>query len=283
MNPITEENKCTITYSEDSQGFPSFYTYCPEFIRGMNQYLYTFQGGNLWRHNTNETRNNYYGEQYPSRITSVFNEAPLQNKIFKTLNLEGDDAWSATLQTDINLDGEIAAEYFVQKEGAWFAFVRNNGPIGASSNESQWELRSVNGIGVADSFDTTDPADIEIVFPPGMSIGNIVSVGDLMYFAVGPNFDTPQFAGVLIDIVRLANVGGQAVFSIRINSTAGGTFPSPQPTTLPTSNDYWFFIKNPVAESHGVLGHFCVFELTLEETTPSELFVVESDVMKSFP
>jgi len=27
MIPITEENKCTITYSEDSKGFPSFYTY----------------------------------------------------------------------------------------------------------------------------------------------------------------------------------------------------------------------------------------------------------------
>ena len=43
MIPITEENKCTITYSEDSKGFPSFYTYCPEFIKGMNQYLYTFK------------------------------------------------------------------------------------------------------------------------------------------------------------------------------------------------------------------------------------------------
>jgi|TARA_X000000950_G_C13857968_1_gene637408 hypothetical protein len=241
----------------------------------MNQYLYTFQGGNLWRHNTNDTRNEYYGEQYPSRITSVFNESPLENKIFKTLNLEGDDAWSATLQTDINLDGEIAADYFVQKEGAWFSFVRNNGPIGAASNESQWELRSVNGIAVADSFDTTDPANIIITFPAGIQIGSIISVGDLMYFTVGSN---PQFSGVLTSISYSANV-----YTITINSTAGGAFPSPQPTVLPTSNDYWFFIKNPVAESHGVLGHYCIFELTLEVTTPSELFVVESDVMKSFP
>ena len=130
MIPITEENKCTITYSEDSQGFPSFYTYCPEFIKGMNQYLYTFKNGNLWRHNTNETRNNYYGQQYPSRITSVFNEQPLENKIFKTLNLEGDDAWAATLETDIQFDGEIEAAYFEQKEGAWFAFVRNDAICG---------------------------------------------------------------------------------------------------------------------------------------------------------
>ena len=203
MIPITEENKCTITYSEDSQGFPSFYTYCPEFIKGMNQYLYTFKNGNLWRHNTNETRNNYYGQQYPSRITSVFNEQPLENKIFKTLNLEGDDAWAATLETDIQFDGEIEAAYFEQKEGAWFAFVRNDGPTGPNTDQSQWELRSVNGIGVGDSFDTTAPANIIITFPAGINVGSIISVGDFMYFAVGPSYSTPQFAGVLTSITRV--------------------------------------------------------------------------------
>eukprot|EP01047_Picozoa_sp_COSAG01_P107628 COSAG01_NODE_36618_length_514_cov_2796.937349_2_plen_56_part_01 len=50
-----QTNKCTITYSEDSKGFPSFYSYCAEFLKGMNQYLYSFKGGNLWRHNTNES------------------------------------------------------------------------------------------------------------------------------------------------------------------------------------------------------------------------------------
>ena len=60
---------------------------------GMNNYFYTFKGGNVYQHNANETRNNYYGIQYNSQITSVFNEAPLQNKIFKTFNLESDNAW----------------------------------------------------------------------------------------------------------------------------------------------------------------------------------------------
>ena len=45
----TKINKPTITYSEDSQGFPSFYSYAAEFLKGMNQYLYSFKRGNLWR------------------------------------------------------------------------------------------------------------------------------------------------------------------------------------------------------------------------------------------
>ena len=34
----------TLTYNEDSQGWPSFYSFYPEFIIGMNAYLYTFSG-----------------------------------------------------------------------------------------------------------------------------------------------------------------------------------------------------------------------------------------------
>ena len=48
---------------------------------------------------------------------------------------------------------------------------------------------------------------------------------------------------------------------------------------------YGFCIKNQVAESHGILGHYCEFTLELPNTvlTTSELFAVESEVMKSFP
>ena len=137
----------TITYIEGSQGFPSFYSYIPDWIIGMNQYLYTFKKGNLYRHNSDAVNRNifYLGTSYstaeslPSRITTVFNEAPLQNKIFKTINLEGDDAWKATIVSDIQNTGLIEASYFEKKEASWFGFVRNNGPTGANTVESEWE------------------------------------------------------------------------------------------------------------------------------------------------
>ena len=34
--------KYTLTFSESVQGWPSFYSYNPDMILGMNQYLYTF-------------------------------------------------------------------------------------------------------------------------------------------------------------------------------------------------------------------------------------------------
>ena len=86
----------TLTYSASAKGWPSFYSYLPEFMVGMNQYLYSFDGGNLYRHNTNDTRNNFYGSQYSTTIKSVINQQPLENKLFKTLNLEGNAAWGAS-------------------------------------------------------------------------------------------------------------------------------------------------------------------------------------------
>ena len=47
----------TLTYAESSQGFPSFYSYYPDWMIGMNQYFYTFNGGDLYRHNTNNNHN----------------------------------------------------------------------------------------------------------------------------------------------------------------------------------------------------------------------------------
>ena len=53
----------TLSYSEKSQGWASFFSYIPEQMVGMNNFFYSFQGGNIYQHNTNALRNYYYGVQ----------------------------------------------------------------------------------------------------------------------------------------------------------------------------------------------------------------------------
>ncbi len=274
----------TLTYSETSQGFPSFYSYEPDWMIGMNQFFYTFNGGNLYRHNTNNNYNTYYGTTYPSTITSIFNEAPLETKIFKTLNLESDESWDAVLTSDIQTTGEISEQWFEKKEYAWFAFVRSNGPTGANTDESQFELRSLNGISRSTSVGGAAAA-YEINFALTINIGSIVSVGDYLYYAVPP-YQTPIFAGQIIGI-NVNKVNG--VNQLVVNSTQdqqGTPFTPPATNPIPIQDAYFLYIKNPIAESHGILGHYCEFTLTLDPTkaiNPTELFAVESEVMKSFP
>jgi len=264
----------TLTYSPAVEGWPSFYSFLPDWMIGMNNYFYTFKGGNIYRHNVNETRNNFYGVQYESILKSVFNEAPLENKLFKTLNLEGDDAWGADMITDIQDNGIIERTWFEKKEASWYAFVRNAGTIPAQPGE--YALRSVNGIGRSTTITGTGAA-VQVNFAIGanpIAIGSIISIGDILYYNLPPTFGAPILFGRVTNIQVNYPTG---LNRITVDTTiAGATIPAIQ-------NPYIMFIKSSVAESHGVLGHYCVFTLENTQTVKVELFAAESEVMKSYP
>jgi hypothetical protein len=263
----------TLSYSDMVGGWVSFYSYYPDWMIGMNNYFYTFKGGDLYRHNVNTERNTFYkpwfvkignpnGAFTPATLQSVFNTAPLENKLFKTINLQGDARWGVTLETDLQYSGFIQEAWFEKKEASFFAFVRNNS-IG------ELALRSVNGIGR--SYQVTGGNVIK--FAIGISIGNIISIGDLLYFSVPP-YTTPILAGKVTAItVDLRN----GVNQLSIDTTIPGT------TVIPIQDAFFLYIKNSVAESHGVLGHYCTFNIENTSNSKVELFAVQSEVMKSFP
>lgn len=262
----------TLAYSQASQGWVSFYSFYPEWMIGMNNYFYTFKGGNIYRHNSNETRNTFYYEwwdaqgtpQYAftsSSIKSVLNASVLENKLFKTISLEGNSEWGGTFKTDLQDSGVIQSSWFEKKEATYFAFIRNN-------SNGQLSLRSVNGIG--NSLTVTDAGTkINFSIAPLIAIGDIISVGDLLYFG------NPL---VLAGKVTQINVNYPAgINQLIIDTTIPGTTP------IVGNVNYFAYIKNSIAESHGVLGHYCVFDINNGSTGKVELFAVRSEVMKSFP
>ena len=272
----------TLTYDEGVQGFPSFYSYYPDWMIGMNNYFYTFKGGNLYRHNVNENRNTFYTDFWtqvgtpdeafkPSTMESVLNVSPLENKLFKTLNLEGDDAWAATIETDIQDSGFIDSDYFEKKEQSWYAFIRNEGLGSTPAAVPEFALRSVNGIGNSTTVSIVGQTST-INFATTIQIGNILSVGDYFYFLSATN--QPVYAG---NVTAINTDLRRGINNVVIDTSTVGTTP------IPSNVETFLFIKNSIAESHGVLGHYAVFNLTYSQNTKVELFAVESEVMKSFP
>jgi len=252
----------TLTYSEGVKGWPSFYSFNPDYMIGMNNYFYSFSGGNLYRHNTNSLYNNYYGTQYTSRITSVFNELPLENKLFKTLTLQSDKPWETSVNTDIESNGYISSNWYEKKEGAWFASVKNTSQVPAILDT--FSLRSVNGIGSATSYSGSGSSRF---FNVSVDIDSIISVGDYLYYN-NPLTNTPALAGQITGIVP-----GR----ITVDATIEGA-------TAPNSgNPFIIAYKNTLAESQGVLGHYLLFTIENNDSTTTELFAVESQVMKSYP
>jgi hypothetical protein len=269
----------TLTYSPASQGWPSFYSYNPDWMIGMNNYFYSFKGGNLYRHSVNTLRNTFYTQWCaqnvpaldpfsPTTLTSVINDLPLENKLFKTMDLVGDAPWSSTMTTDLQYTGFIDQNWFERKEATWFAFVRNNGTTPMSAPE--YPLRSVNGIGNSISVViSAGIAQINFSINPLIAIGSIISIGDILYFsssAVG--------AGIVTNVVQNYVAG--------LNYIIIDTTPT-WAIVIPSQIEYFLFSKNSVAESHGVLGHYCLFELSNNYNTKVELFATESELMKSFP
>ena len=260
----------TLTYSESSKGFPSFYSFYPEWMIGMNNYFYSFKGGNLYRHNVNETRNNYYGVQYTSSISSVFNVQPLENKLFKTIALQSDSSWNLTLDSDIQSGASIDSTWFEKKEGEWFAYVRNNGTVLAATKE--YDMRSVSGIGQSTSVSVFGTSTT-INFSTSVSIGSEISIGDMLYYSLSP-YNTITLAGQVSDI----NINLQSgTNNIIIDNSVSGA------ASIPIQNAYIMYIKNQQAESNGLLGHYCLFTATNSNTAATELLAVESEVMKSYP
>ena len=248
----------TLTYSPGVEGWPSFYSYYPDFMIGMNQFFYTFKGGNLYRHNVNESRNTFYGAFTPSTVRGIINQSPIEKKVFKTIALESNAAWAATLTTDLE-SGFIDKSYFEEKEATFFAFIRGVG--GSTPNLS---LRSSQGVGVSTSVNAGTPASTVVTFD--FNIDSMISIDDLVYeFNTG--FNELLFCGPVVS--RTDN-------TLTINCSGLGK-------TVPTSGEFLIYVKNQIAESHGLRGDYLDYTVTNNDNFAVELFAIRSDVFKSFP
>ena len=264
----------TISYSESVGGFPSFYSFVPQFMIGCNNYFYTFDNGNLYKHSTNSNRNNFYGTSYPSKIKTVFNSEPLVTKLFKTITLHSNESWEVEMTSDIQNYGKINASYFEKKEGAWFSYIRTEEPSGVEITENL-ESRTVNGIGNTEDVTPQSPPNAQtdrVLYNANLDLYNL-NIGDIMIWQEPIIDGSFRYWGVVTN--KSFDAQGRNVVYIETDSES----------SRPSGNYPYFTaaVKNSVAESNGILGHYGEITLTNTKSTAVELFAVVSNVMKSFP
>ena len=90
----------TLTWDERNAGWTSFYSYQPDIMFSTRGDFYTTKATGttsfLYKHYSNEDRNNFYGTKTPSSIQFIFNPQPSFIKTFKTVNYEGSNGWEVT-------------------------------------------------------------------------------------------------------------------------------------------------------------------------------------------
>jgi hypothetical protein len=213
----------------------------------MNNYLYTFKNGNLYKHNSNVTRNSYYGVLYPSKITTIFNADPSQTKSFKTIALNSTTAWDTAIVSDQGV-GFIDADYYDLKEGTWYGYIRR------PANDNNLSYTSAQGIGNV----TTYAAGV-LTF--SFNIGDIISTGDKLYWLDGSTLRV------------IGTITAHTATTVTVSVTG----------TAPTNGSFILYEKSPVAESSPTRGTYLSVEFTNNDTDYTEMYMVTSDVFKSYP
>ena len=87
----------TISFSEAAKGWTSFKSFVQDGGLSLNNNYYTFRRGArpglmLWEHHSNQTRNNFYNDQYDSHVDVLFNEESATVKSFASMKYEGSQA-----------------------------------------------------------------------------------------------------------------------------------------------------------------------------------------------
>jgi len=272
----------TISYSDDVQGWTSFWTFMPEYMIYANNNFYSFKAGNLYLHNDSGAGRTVY---YPGTvfqtspfcsISTLFNDNPFEVKMFNTLGIQSTIAWNATVSTDI-IGGQIDDTWFSSKEGDYFGNIRRNqNPSGALlTNMSQLDdslsIRII-GVGAVLNAGTTPPGPIQAyvridnLYDPNLSVLDVSAPDQLyVYNSVNGNL---TFVGNIYSVDNVSNPE-----PIIYLSSIG---------TLPNAGDNVLVIKESIAESYGARGYFMDVTLTHNSTSSVELFQISSSAFKSF-
>ena len=167
----------TVSWSDASKGWVSFKSFLPDLSMSLNNTYYSLSSGELWLHHqashpvTSSTinYNSFYGVDYYSSVTVVFNDAPETVKHFQTINYEGTQAAVVQNTTDgeyynnLTLKGWSAASFvtnladgnikeFINKEGKWFNHLMGTTTTNDNVDTSEF---SVQGIGNASAVAIT--------------------------------------------------------------------------------------------------------------------------------
>ena len=243
------------SFKESVDGWNTTLSYVPEAGVSLNNEYYTFKNGELYEH-SNQTRSNFYGTQFNSTVTPIFNDAPTSIKNFKTLSYEGDEGWTADVTTNMQ-DGEVTT--WKKKESLYFNFIKGKATTLANIDTEEF---SVQGLGNVLSFNgTTDVVtlngEVNISLQTGdeiYSTGGVVAPAEL------------RLIGTVATINRVTN-------EIELTNTP--------PNPAPVAGNFMLFAKNSEVNTSGLLGYQATVKMTTTSSAKKELFAVNSEIFIS--
>lgn len=131
----TGQPNTTMAFNEYRNCYTTFYSYEPEWIASIETRVITFRNGNIYVHDNTSAYNNFYGTQYGSSITFVFNNEPMLRKDFNSMGQDGSVLWTSetmgNVTTSLGQSSNLVTSDWDKQEGYYYAaFMRDNNSLG---------------------------------------------------------------------------------------------------------------------------------------------------------
>ena len=139
----------TVAYSTKKEFWLTFYSFSPDLYEHLHNRFFSFRLGQMYRHNVNETRNNFYGVQYSSTLKMISRANPSDIKVYDAMSLEGNSSWSAVVSNTEQTTDTMASTEFEEREGMYYRQIEKDTTANSTSNTSHkvvlGQVASVDG------------------------------------------------------------------------------------------------------------------------------------------
>ena len=252
-----------VSFKEQVDGWNTRMSYDPEFGISLNNEYYTFKNGELYEH-SNPLRSNFYGTQYNSTVTPIFNDAPTSIKNFKTLSYEGDAGWTASIATN-EQSGTVST--WKKREGLYFNYIMGDATTLANIDTSEFSVQGIGDLSVNMTLGDT-------VMRINGEINVSLQPGDVIYSTDG------VVAPAELRLIGTVDTVARASNTITLSAAVQPLPPALDPV-LPVTGDFMLFAKNSKVNTSGLLGYYGEVVLTTTSSYKKELFAVNSEIFIS--
>lgn len=138
---VYHQDAFTFSFNEKNNSFEPFLSFHPEMMVTIGTLLITWLAGQLYTHDST-TYNNFYGVQYDSTVTLVFNDVKNAKKVFQSITLIASAVWDApVISTSTNSYGTtkqasnlVTSDFDVEESEYHAALLKDTNSIGGINN-----------------------------------------------------------------------------------------------------------------------------------------------------
>lgn len=139
--PSNLVNDFTAAYDVTDNVWVTLYSFRPEAIASIDDTMFSFKGGVMYKHSSAAFRSRYYNDPTSyTEVEVVSNNEPSMVKSYEAISLEGDSAWAAEFNNTDQSTSLLVGD-FSQRERNWYAYI----PRDSSANTGASTITALSG------------------------------------------------------------------------------------------------------------------------------------------